>query len=68
MLLLLRGRSPWSKLLWGVLAANDEVVYLREYLDVAAIVHHDYVVIVRIVFMDGVLVGRALGITLLLSR
>lgn len=57
MLLLLRGRGPWSQLLWGVLAANDEVVYLREDLDIAAIVHHDYVVIVRIVFMDGVLVG-----------
>jgi hypothetical protein len=57
MLLLLRGRGPWSQLLWGVLAADDEVVYLREYLDIAAIVHHDYVVIVRIVFMDGVLVG-----------
>jgi hypothetical protein len=57
MLLLLRGRGPWSQLLWRVLAAYDEVVYLREDLDIAAIVHHDYVVIVRIVFMDGVLVG-----------
>jgi len=68
MLFLLWGRGPWSQLLWGVLAADDEVVYLREYLDIAAIVHHDYVVIVRIVFMDGVLVGWAWGITLLLSR
>jgi hypothetical protein len=49
------------------LAANYEVVYLRENLDVPAIVHHDYIVIVCIVFMDGGLVGGARGIALLLS-
>jgi hypothetical protein len=49
------------------LAANDEVVNLRENLDIAAIVHHDYIVIVRIVFMDGGLVGGSRGIALLLS-
>ena len=49
------------------MAAYDKVVDLREYLDIAAIVHNDYVVIVSIVFMDGVLIGGGCCITLLLS-
>lgn len=49
------------------MASNNEVVYLRENLDIAAIVHHDYIVIVCIVFMDRGLVGGSMGVALLLS-
>ena len=45
-----------SIFIWGIPAPDNEVIYLREYLDIAPIVHHNNIVIVVTI----VLVNRCL--------
>lgn len=59
-LFLLRGWGPLTEFVWGVLPTpNDEIVDFRKDLDVAAIVHHYNVVIIRAIFMNRSLIWGA---------
>jgi len=64
--LLIRGRGGWADLLWGVRTSYDEIIDLREYLNIPPVVHHYYIIIIRAVIMYRCLIRCSY--TLFLSR
>lgn len=59
--------GPWAHFFRWVLPADYEIVNFGEYLNIAAIVHHYYVIVVRAVLMNWCLIWRARSDALFLS-